>query len=622
MNSDGDFTLGAEFPAAESMQWRDLVAKVLKGADFERRLVRRTHDAIVIAPLFGPADATQAAGMPGAAPFTRGSTAAGAVAGGWDVRQHHAHPDPAVLNAQILEDLERGVTSIQLQIDVAMAHDLPRALTGVHLDLAPIGLAAGEDFAPVADALLQLLAQQALDPALVRADLNADPLGAAVAGLPVEPEAGLASAVALARKTVDAWPGITALVADGRPYHAGGGSEAQELAAAVATGIGYLRALVDAGLEPEDAAGQIGLALATDADFFLTVAKFRAARRLWGRVLEVAGGAAAMPRLRLHAETATRMLSRRAPYVNVLRGTVAAFAAAAGGATSITVLPFDHALGLPDALARRIARNTQLVLIEESSLGRVIDPAGGAWYVEALTERLAEKAWGLVQDIERRGGMLAALRAGFPQELVAQTWRERSAAIASRREPITGVSEFAELAEPSRPPAPARPRPGAPGIAAISAHRLGEGFERLREQSDAILARTGERPRVFLCNLGRRDEFAARATFASNLFEAGGFATVMSDPLPSLEDVGHAFKASGARLAAICSSDANYDTLAAPAATALKCAHSAGVFLMGRPEEAQREAWRAAGVDEFVHAGGNVLETLERAYARVSGEVA
>ncbi len=622
MNSDGGFTLAAEFPAAESAQWRDLVAKVLKGADFERRLVRRTYDAIVITPLYGALDGGQDVGLPGAAPFTRGSTAAGTVAGGWDVRQHHAHPDPAVLNTQILEDLERGVTSIQLQIDAAMAHDLPRALTGVHLDLAPIGLAAGKDFAAAAEALLHLLRHQAVDPAAVRADLNADPLGAAVAGHPLEPEAGLAAAVALARQTHGAWPGITALVADGRPYHAGGASEAQELAAVVATGICYLRTLVDAGLEPRAAASQIGLALATDADFFLTVAKFRAVRRLWGRVLEVADAATAMPDLRLHAETATRMLSRRAPYVNVLRSTVATFAAAAGGATSITVLPFDHALGLPEALARRIARNTQLVLIEESSLGRVVDPAGGAWYVEALTEQLAEKAWGLVQDIERQGGMLAALRAGFPQKLVAQTWQERSAAIASRREPITGVSEFAELAEPSRPPAPATPRPGAPGIAAIPAHRLGEGFERLRERSDAILARTGERPRVFLCNLGRRDEFAARATFASNLFEAGGFATVMSDPLPSLEEIGHLFKASGAKLAAICSSDANYDTLAAPAATALKHAHSAGVFLMGRPGEAQREAWKAAGIDEFVHAGGNVLETLEHAYARVSGEVA
>ena len=297
------------------------------------------------------------------------------------------------------------------------------------------------------------------------------------------------------------------------------------------------------------------------------------------------------------------MLSRRAPYVNVLRGTVAAFAAAAGGATSITVLPFDHALGPPEPLARRIARNTQLVLLEESNLGRVADPAGGSWYVESLTEQLALKAWALVQEIERRGGMVRALREGWPQSLVAQTWRERQADIATRREPVTGVSEFAELAEPSRAVSPTAPLPGTSGIQPIPAHRLGEGFERLRDRSDAILARTGERPRVFLCNLGRLDEFAARAAFAANLFEAGGFATIMSEPMPAPDDIAHAFEASGAGIAAICSSDANYATMAESAAAALKHARCAAIYLMGRPDEALRPAWQAAGVDEFVHAG-------------------
>ena len=622
MTGDGEFTLAAEFPAADSVQWRALVAKVLKGADIDRRLLRRSYDGIVIKPLYGAEDAPAATGLPGSPPFTRGSGAAGSLGQGWDIRQLHRQPDLAELNAQVLEDLERGVTSLQLQLDAAAWTELPRALTGVYLDLAPISLAAGKDFASAAEALLRLFAAEGLDPAKARADLNADPLGVAVAGHDIAVEAALAAASELAAKTAAAWPGVATLLADGRPYHAGGGSEAQELAAVAATGIFYLRTLVESGLPAELAAGQIGLALATDADFFLSVAKFRALRRIWGRVLAVSGAAAAMPGLRLHAETATRMLSRRAPYVNVLRGTVATFAAAAGGATSITVLPFDHALGLPDAQARRIARNTQLVLLEESNLGRVIDPTGGAWYVEALTEELAQKAWRLVQEIERRGGMLAALREGWPQALVAQTWQERQVAIATRREPIIGVSEFAELAEPSRPAAAERALPGAPGIRAIVPHRLGEGFERLRERSDAMLARTGERPRVFLCNLGRLDEFGARATFAGNLFEAGGFATIASEPLSSAEEVGGAFKASGARVAAICSSDANYATLAAAAAAALKEAQGTAIYLMGRPEEAQREAWRAAGVDEFVHAGGNVLETLERAYAHAGGEAA
>jgi methylmalonyl-CoA mutase len=650
---DDGLTLAAEFPAADRGQWRALVDRVLKGADFERRLVRGTYDGIEVQPLYTAADAAGlgvAAGLPGAHPHVRGATPAGTALGGWDIRQRHAHPDPAVANAQILEDLERGVTSIQLRLDRALAAggdhpdgivvqdaaDLERALAEVYLDLAPVALDAGGRFAQAAEWLLALLRQRGLDPATVRAELNADPLGAAVSGEAIDVDAAMGRATALAREVAGTWPGLATLLADGRPYHAGGATEAQELACSVATGILYLRALGEAGLAPAAAAGQIAFGLGTDADFFLTVAKLRAFRRLWARVLEVAEAPEAIAGLRLHAETATRMLSRRDPYVNLLRTTVATFAAAAGGATSITVLPFDHALGLPDAFARRTARNTQLVLLEESNLSRVIDPAGGSWYVEALTEQLAGKAWALVQEIERQGGMLASLRAGQPQGLVAQSWALRLKNLATRRDPVTGVSEFPDLHEtPRRPDRPdvgalvaaARARLGAPapaasGIAPIPARRLAEPFEHLRDRSDAILARTGERPRVFLCNLGRLAEFTARAGFARNLFEAGGFEAVTSEPLASLEDAGHAFKASGAKLAAICSSDENYAVLAEGAARTLKAAHAARVYLMGRASEEQRAGWQAAGIDEFVYAGGNVLETLERAHALEAGEAA
>lgn len=642
--------LAAIFPAADRAEWQALVAKVLRGAD-PARLVRPTADGIPVRPLYTEEEAGELrrrAGVPGAAPFTRGSAAA--LAQGWDIRQRHAHPDPAVANAQILEDLERGVTSVELRLDRVLAQggaapdgivaydaaSLDRALDGVLLDLAPIGLDAGARAGTAARMLLALCEERGHAGSDVVLDLNADPLGAAVAGEAFDLDHALSEAVALAEEVAARWPRAAAFLADGRPYHAGGSTEAQELAFAVATGIAYLRALRAAGLAPAVAARQIGFALAADADFFLTVAKLRALRRLWGRVLEVAGAAEAMPGLRLRAETATRMFTRRDPYVNMLRATVAAFAAAAGGATAVTVLPFDHALGLPDAFARRIARNTQLVLLEESNLGRVADPAGGSWYVESLTEELAQRAWGIVQEVERRGGMAAALRAGWPQERVAASWEERRRALATRREPVTGVSEFPDLGEELRRPAApdvqelvarARARLGPlsaadSGVAPIPVHRLAEDFERLRDRSDVILAATGERPRVFLCNLGRQAEFGPRATFAQNLFAAGGLAPVASEPLGSLEEVGPAFKASGARLAAICASDENYATLGEEAARALKHARSLRVYLMGRPEEERRRALAAAGVDEFLHAGADVLAALERAHAILAGEAA
>ena len=616
--------LAADFPDVAAEQWRDLVQKVLKGADIDRRLVRTTADGIKVQPLYVAADAPADSGMPGSAPYVRGASAAGSVAGGWDIRQLETVQDPALANAAILEALEGGATSIQLRLQARPdAKMLDHVLADVLLDLAPVGLDAKAEFLAAAKALLQVAAHRGVDAASFHADLNADPLGAMVGGAIIDPASGLVDAAGLAHEVAAGWPRVVALLADGRPYHAGGASEGEELACAVATGITYLRALVDAGLPAATAAGQIGFSLATDTDFFRSLAKFRALRRLWGQVLEVAGASSAMPSLRVHAETAERMFSRVDPHVNILRGTVAAFAAAVGGAGSITVLPFDHALGVPTALARRIARNTQLVLLEEAQLGRVLDAAGGSWFVERLTEELATKAWSLVQEVERRGGMLAALRQGWPQERVAASRKRLETDIANRRQPIAGVSEFADLREPSGPIQSPEPAVGGtPVVRPIPSFRLSEGFERLRVRSDAILARTGDRPRVFLCTLGRQDEFAARAAFARNLFEAGGVATVAGASLPSIEEVGHAFRASGARQAAICSSDANYAALAEAAARALKHAHAARVYLMGRPDETQRAAWQAAGVDEFVHAGADVLATLERTLAAEAGEAA
>lgn len=475
------------------------------------------------------------------------------------------------------------------------------------LDVAPVALEAGAHAAEVAAQLQQLASAQGVDPASMRAQLNADPLGAAVRG-GGDLADGLRGAAALARTVAATWPNATALLADGRPYHGGGASEAQELAFAVATGLDYLRHLYAEGLPAEAAAGQVAFALAADSDFFLTVVKLRVLRRLWSRVLAVAGAEPALARLRLHAETASRMLTRLDPHVNILRGTVAAFAAAAGGASSVTVLPFDLAGGAPSPLARRIARNTQLVLLEESNLGRVIDPAGGSWLVESLSEELAAKAWTLLQEVERRGGMAAALEDGWPQELVARSREQLEQAVATRRAGITGVSEFANPAEgmPGRKETPADHEAGP--IRMIRPYRLAEAFEQVRARSAAA----DRRPVMFLATLGTPAQFAPRQGFARDLFEAGGFEVAAGEAA--------SFAASGARQAAICSSDAVYGEQAAAAARALRQAGAGGIYLMGRPADATLQAtWSAAGVDEFVFAGCDVLAVLGRAHDRETG---
>ena len=401
--------------------------------------------------------------------------------------------------------------------------------------------------------------------------------------------------------------------------HNAGGSEAQELAYVLAAAVQYLRALEAGGIALAAARRMIYFRLAADADQFLTIAKFRALRKLWARV-EEACGLAPEPVL-VAAETAWRMMTQRGPYVNMLRETIAVFSAGLGGADTITVLPFTLALGLPDRFARRVARNTQLVLLEESNLAKVMDPAAGSGGLEDLTDKLCRAAWTLFQEIEQAGGAWAALEQGLIQGKVAAVRAEREQAVARRRDALTGTSDFPELAE-----APvsvldvasvsAPPYPAALKLDALPSMRLAEPFEKLRDASDRMLAQSGARPKIFLANLGKPTDFTARASFARNFFEAGGIEAMTNDGFAGRDEMMAAFKNSGARLACLCSSDDVYAREAEGAAKTLAAA-GARVYLAGRPSE-REQALRAAGIEGFVFAGCDVPAALQAAHALIA----
>lgn len=462
-----ELPLAAAFPDADRAQWQRLVEGVLRksgvteatGPAAEDVLSTDLQDGIRIRPLYTAEDGTAALGHPGFPPFVRAGRPEGTTVAGWDVRQRQVHTDPQRANEAILADLENGVTSLWLTVGdggVPVA-GLEQALRGVYLDLAAVALDAGADFAAAAEELLRLYAASGAPLREAAGCLGADPLGLlARTGDDAKLRLQLESAARMAaRCTADA-PGVRALAVDALPYHEAGGSAAEELGTSLATGVAYLRQLTGAGLGIDDACRQLEFRYAATADQFLTIAKLRAARRLWARVAEVCGASPAASAQRQHAVTSTVMMTRRDPWVNMLRTTVAGLSAGVGGADAVTVLPFDAALGLPDAFARRIARNTQSVLLDESHLSKVIDPAGGSWYVESLTEELAGAAWAWFQKIERAGGQAAALRSGMIADRLAATWERRTEDLAHRREPVTGVSEFPHLAEPPvhREPAP------------------------------------------------------------------------------------------------------------------------------------------------------------------------
>ena len=594
---DDGLELAAEFPDATHEQWQRLVTGVLRksgkdveGAEAEEALSTALEDGLRTRPLYTAHDTAPTSGFPGFAPFVRGGRPEGNTVGGWDVRQRHASAD----GDAVLGDLENGVTSLWLVVGEGgmPVPSLGRVLDGVLLDLAPVVLDAGNEVDPAARELLRLYEERGVAKDAARGNLGADPLG-------YEARTGrsydVASVTGLARLCAEDRPGLRALTVDALPYHEAGGSAAQELGCSLATGVAYLRELTEAGLTVEQACAQLEFRYAATADQFLTIAKLRAARRLWARVAEVCGTPRAGAQLQ-HAVTSPVMMSRRDPWVNMLRTTMATLAAGAGGADSVTVLPFDEALGLPDAFARRIARNTSTILIEESHLSRVIDPAGGAWYVERLTDELAHAGWEFFQWIERAGGQQAALRSGHLGQSLADTWEERTGRLAKRREPVTGVSEFPHLAERpvEREPAPEPPSGGLPRV------RRDETYEALRARSDAHRAATGSRPRIFLASIGPAAAHTARATFAANLFQAGGIEPVTEG----------AFEDSGAVEACLCSSDALYEEQAETVAAQLRSAGAAHVFLAGRPG-------KYSGIDSYVFAGCDAVAVLSAALDRM-----
>lgn len=613
---DSGLSLAAEFPEPTHEQWQGLVAGVLRksgrdvsGTAAEDALSTTLEDGLTTRPLYTAADDPGDGGLPGFAPFTRGGTPGGPAPGGWDVRQRHARTDPARTNEAVLEDLANGTTSLWLAVGQGgvPVSGLADALNGVYLDLAPLALDAGDEFPAAAAELLRLYDERGVPRGEARGTLGADPLGRlARTG---EETPGLRDAAAeLAGLCHREYPGLRALVVDALPYHEAGGSAAQELGCSLAAGVAVLRDLDAAGLPVEAACGQLEFRYAATADQFLTIAKLRAARRLWARVADVSGVGPAGAAQRQHAVTSSVMMTRRDPWVNMLRTTVASLAAGVGGADSVTVLPFDHTLGLPDAFARRIARNTSTILIEESHLGRVIDPAGGSWYVERLTDDLAHAAWAWFQEIERAGGQRAALRDGLIADRLAATWAARSEKLARRREPVTGVSEFPQLAE--TPVVRDAPPPAATG-GLPTVHR-DDAFEALRSRSDAHLASTGVRPRVFLAALGPAAAHTARVTFASNLFQSGGIEPVHDPVTVDASTAADAFTRSGATIACLCSSDPLYAEQAGEVAAALTSAGATRVYLAGRPGEL-RESLTRAGVEEFVAAGADAVAVLTSA---------
>ena len=664
-----DMILAGDFPAVSFEEWRKAALKALQGEPLAA-LETELYEGFAASPLYTRGDGADAAarsGALGAAPFIRGKAPA-EKAKPWTIIQFLDHLDIEEANRQLKEDVANGVGAVWLQLGGNIPYGgayigartlarLEQVFEGVALENLAIHISGGFDAVAGAALMAALWEKRGLAPAAMKGSAGLDPLSliAASGFIPAERGRALADALDAANYLRGKGYGLKPFVASGRAWHQAGGSGREELACTLAAAVAYWRAMADAGWPLDEAAGAIQFVLTADTDLFATIAKFRAHRALWARATGAAGIAPqAAP---IIAEMSFRMITERDPHVNLLRGTAATFGAGVGGAEAILVIPFNTRHGTPDAFSRHLARNTQLILQEESHLGRVADAAGGSWYVESLTHRLAETAWAEFRRIEAAGGLMAALEKGLIARSLADVAMRRADNLNRNRDKITGVSAFPNLAEepifsrpedleidlsaldsegavPALPPAGSGERFAAMVAAAAdgatlkgleracetllerydfippAATRAAEPFEALRAASDRALSRVRTRPPIFLANLGTLADYNARASWAQNFFAAGGIEVFDEGGYTDIDALVRAFQRSPAPITCICASPA---TLAAMPGVpgSLRRAGAVAVYLVAEPEALKglpEDDKRS--VDRIIYEGCNMLKIL------------
>lgn len=700
----------AEFPAPSYEDWRKLVEADLKGAPFDKKMLTQTYEGITLQPLYRGDDIRNlphVSSFPGFAPFVRGATASGYLHEPWDVSQEIISSSPSEFNHAARNSVSRGSNALNMVLDqatrdghdpdwarpddvghgglsIATLGDLDRALEGIDLEHVRLFVRTGASGMPFAALLAALAVKRKKALTALQGCIEMDPLGVLShqGRVPQSMPGAYREMAALTQWAAQRAPQLQTICVHSRSWHEAGGHAIQELAFTLATGVEYLRRLNEATLTVDVVAPRIRFAVTVGANFFMEIAKLRALRMLWSKAVSTLGGAEASQKLSLHVRTSQWNKSVCDPYNNLLRATVEAFAGVLGGCDSMQVGAFDDIARLPDDFSQRIARNTQLILQKECGLEQVIDPVGGAWFVEVLTAELAQGAWKLFQEVERLGGMEAALQAEFPQKAVAETAAAKLKAVARRKDSIVGVNQYANPKEQ-----PLEPRGGDAQtfyrrrtqqvashrtslddvenagvldqlarivessendlfercVAAVSAGAtLGEITRAIRindspappitpvciaraafqvEQLRAAVNRWGSRhkelPQVFLCNMGALREHKARADFSRGFFAVGGYEVISPQGFKTPEAAAAAFVQSKANVAVICSTDENYPSIVPPLAAAIRAGKPQALIVLAGYPEAQLEAHKKAGVEEFIHIRANALEVLHRIHTKL-----
>jgi len=614
--------LFAEFPPVSTQQWMDKITADLKGADYNKKLVWKTNEGFDVQPFYRAENMDEVSflnSLPGEFPFVRGTKKTN---NEWLVRQSIAVTDLAEANKKALNYLMRGVDSLAFvfnggELTVA---DLDVLLKDVCLPAVEVNF-VGTCSKKATEAFVSYVKKAGYDLAEVKGSVEYDPFGKfAVTGvLRNGAEHVLANAAKLIEQTSE-MKKFKTLAVNGKNFGNAGASAVQELGFSLAQGAEYLTALTEKGVEIDAVAKKLKFNFSVSANYFMEIAKLRAARLLWAQIVKAYGPKCdCSAKMIIHAETGSWNKTVYDAYVNMLRTQTEAMSASIGGADSITVLPFNAAYEASNEFSDRIARNQQLLLKEESHISKIVDPAAGSYYIEELTAALAENAWKLFIDVQEKGGFIAALREGFIQAEIKKMAGKRDMNIATRRENLLGVNQFPNFTEKLDAELDAAvfaatdlTAEGAE-IETLKPYRGAQAFEALRYKTD-VYAKTNKRPLAFMLTIGNLAMRKARAQFACNFFAVAGFDVLDNNGFKTVEEGVEAAQKAGAAIVVICSSDDEYAELA-PAAFDAICGKA--IFVVaGAP--ACTEELKAKGITNFISVKSNLLAELKQYQSQLS----
>ena len=600
--------LFTEFPPVPTEKWEEVITADLKGADYERKLVWKTGEGFNVRPYYRAENLEGIkflGSQAGEFPYVRGTHAHNR----WRVHQTVSVVCPKEANAEALKILNAGVDSLGFCIASAefSAADLDMLLKDICIPAVEITF-CGEKMANVAELVLAKVEKEGIAKEDVRIAFCIDPLvkGLSSKGDFCSPngEKCIARIVELIHKTKE-YKHVRIVTVAGQTFGNSGSTIVEELAFTLSAGHDYLVRLTDAGLDVDAAARKLRFSFSVSSNYFMEIAKFRAARMLWANIVKGYGPAKNCAcKMQIHAETSRWNQTVYDPYVNMLRGTTEAMSATIAGVHSLEVMPFDASFENPTEFSKRIARNVELLLKNESHFDQVVDPAGGSYYVENLTQSIAAEAWKLFLEIEEKGGYTEAYKAGLIVERIKASAAAKDKNIATRRQTLLGANQYPNFTEVAGKEITAESvtRKQAEGNVLVP-YRGAMAFEEMRLQVD----RSGKEPKAFMLTCGNLGMARARSQFSCNFFACAGIKVIDNTYFKSIEEGAKAALESKAQIVVVCASDDDY----AEAAPKVKELLGGKAILVVAGAPACAPELEAQGITNFINVKSNVLETLK-----------